>query len=128
MEWTIKLEARSGWGEVETIEVGRLKRRAVGLTADEVGLTLTEGKDLLSGLQRLILQTQMEDLEVGKVRGVGPQCRRRIGGIPVCLRLCQCQSRARRRPCGTAQARQKRSTLSCVKSDANVRQWQLGLR
>ena len=22
MEWTIKLEARSGWGEVETIEVG----------------------------------------------------------------------------------------------------------
>ena len=29
MEWAIKLEARSGWGEVETIEVGRLKRRVV---------------------------------------------------------------------------------------------------
>ncbi len=25
MEWTIKLEARSGWGEVQIIEVGRLK-------------------------------------------------------------------------------------------------------
>jgi hypothetical protein len=48
MEWTIKLEARSGWGEVEIIEVGRLKRRVVGLTGDEVGLSLAEGKDLLS--------------------------------------------------------------------------------
>ena len=62
MEWTIKLEARRGWGEVETIEVGRLKRRFAGLTAGEVGLTLAEGKDLLSELQRLGLQTQMEEL------------------------------------------------------------------
>ena len=52
---------RSGWrraaagGEVETIEAGRLKRRVVGLTADEVGLTLAEGKGLLSELQRLVL-------------------------------------------------------------------------
>lgn len=30
MEWVIKLEARSGWGDVETIEVGRLERRADG--------------------------------------------------------------------------------------------------
>jgi hypothetical protein len=44
VEWTIKLEARSGWGEVETIEVGRLKRRVAGLTAGEVGLTLAEGR------------------------------------------------------------------------------------
>ena len=41
MEWVVKLEARSGWGEVETIEVGRIQRRVVGLTAEEVGLTLT---------------------------------------------------------------------------------------
>ena len=61
MEWTIKLEARSGWGEVETVEVGRLQRRVLGLTADEVGLTLADGKDLLSELQRLVLQTQMEE-------------------------------------------------------------------
>ena len=44
MEWTIKLEARSGWEEVETMEVDRLKRRVVGLTADGVGLRLVEGK------------------------------------------------------------------------------------
>ena len=39
-------------GEVETIEVGKLERRVVGLTAEEVGLTLTEGKGLLGELAR----------------------------------------------------------------------------
>jgi hypothetical protein len=57
MEWVVRLEAKSGWGDVETIEVGRLERRVVGLTAEEIGLTLAEGKDLLSELARLILQT-----------------------------------------------------------------------
>ena len=61
MEWVVKLEAKSGWGEVETIEVGRLERRVVGLTAEEVGLTLAEGKNLLGELARLVLQTQMEE-------------------------------------------------------------------
>jgi len=59
MEWVVKLESRSGWGDVETIEVGRLERRVVRLTAEEIGLTLAEGKDLLGELPRLVLQTQM---------------------------------------------------------------------
>ena len=33
----------------------------LGLTADEVGTTLAEGKNLLGELGRLILQTQMEE-------------------------------------------------------------------
>ena len=61
MEWVLKLEAKSGWGEVETIEVGRLERRVSGLTAEELGLTLAESKTLLGELGRLILQTQMEE-------------------------------------------------------------------
>ena len=36
MEWVLNLEAKSGWGEVETIEVGRLERRVSGLTAEEL--------------------------------------------------------------------------------------------
>ena len=36
-------------------------RRVVGLAADEVGLTLPEAKDLVSELQRLMLQTQIEE-------------------------------------------------------------------
>jgi hypothetical protein len=61
MEWVVKIETKNGWGEVETIEVGRLARRPTGLAAEEFGLTLAEGKNLLGELGRLILQTQMEE-------------------------------------------------------------------
>jgi len=57
----VKIEAKSDWGEVERIEVGRLERRVVGLGAEEVGLTLAEGNNLLGELARLVLQTQMEE-------------------------------------------------------------------
>lgn len=40
------------------------KRRVVGLTAEEVGLTPAEGKELLGELARLVLQTQMEEFAV----------------------------------------------------------------
>ena len=59
MEWRIKLEATSGWGEVETIEAARFKRRVVDLTAEEIGLE--EAKQILADLQRLVLRTQMEE-------------------------------------------------------------------
>lgn len=60
MEWTIKLEARTGWGEVETIKEGRLKRRVVRLTAQEIGLPLAGGKEILSELQRLSGRSELE--------------------------------------------------------------------
>ena len=62
MEWVVKLEARSGMGEIETIEVGRIKRRVVGLTADEIGLTLAEGKELLGELARLFSRPRWRSL------------------------------------------------------------------
>jgi hypothetical protein len=61
MERVVKLKAKSGWGEVETIQGGRFNRRVVELTAEEVGLTLAEGKHLLDERARLVLQTQMEE-------------------------------------------------------------------
>jgi hypothetical protein len=57
VEWRIKLEARSGWGEVETIDVARFKRRLVGLAPEEIGLSHEESKQVLAELQRLVLQT-----------------------------------------------------------------------
>jgi hypothetical protein len=57
VEWRIKLEARSGWGEVETIEVASFRRRVVGLTAEEIDLSLEEAKRVLAELQRPMLQT-----------------------------------------------------------------------
>jgi hypothetical protein len=51
VEWRIKLEARSGWGEVETIEVARFKRRVVGLAPEEKSrhLDVTVGKVEVAG-------------------------------------------------------------------------------
>lgn len=40
MRWVVKLKAKTGWGEVEAIEVGKIERRVVGLTPEEIGLTL----------------------------------------------------------------------------------------
>ena len=48
MEWTVKLEAKFGWGEIQSFEVGRLSRQVQGLTADEIGLMLDEAKALLA--------------------------------------------------------------------------------
>jgi hypothetical protein len=50
--WRIKLEARTGWGEVETIEVAHFKRRVVDLTTEEISLSLDEAKQLLAELSR----------------------------------------------------------------------------
>jgi hypothetical protein len=77
--------------------VGRLKRRVVGVTADEIGLTLAEGKDLLSELQRLVLQTQMEE-------------------YTMCARVCrECLTMCRHRDCRT---RTIQTLFGTVKVDA----------
>jgi hypothetical protein len=61
MEWTIRLEAKTGWGEVTTCEIGALHRSLGDLTADGVGLALAEGKALLAALQQRIVQSQIDE-------------------------------------------------------------------
>jgi L-arabinose isomerase len=60
VEWTVKLEAKFGWGELRSFEVGRLSRRVQALTADEIGLMLDEAKTLLVELQRHMVESQIE--------------------------------------------------------------------
>lgn len=59
--WTIKLEAKDGWGEVQTFEVGLVSRHVQGLTADKIGRMLDEAKALMAELQRRMVETQIED-------------------------------------------------------------------
>ena len=61
MEWTIRLEARTGWGEVTTCEIGALHRSLGDLTVDGVGLSLAEAKALLAELQQRIVQSQIDE-------------------------------------------------------------------
>ena len=61
MQWTIKLEASTAWGDAQTFEIGRLTRRLTGLPAHEIGLTLDEAKVLLAELQHRVVQTQINE-------------------------------------------------------------------
>lgn len=41
MEWTIRLEMKTGWGDVETVELARITRPVMAATMADVGLSLT---------------------------------------------------------------------------------------
>ena len=69
MEWTIRLEAKTGSGDVTTFDVGTLRRAVGDLSADGVGLSLAEAKALLAELQQRIVQSQVNEY-VAIVRGV----------------------------------------------------------
>ena len=70
--WTVRLEARTNRGEVETTELATLSRPAMGGTLAEIGLTLAEAKALLAGLQASMLCGQVA--EYAGRRPVCPEC------------------------------------------------------
>jgi hypothetical protein len=61
MRWTIRLEARTGWGETQTYEIGPISRRVTGLDADEAGLLLDEAKAVLAEPRHRMVQSQIDE-------------------------------------------------------------------
>ncbi len=61
MKWAIKLEARTGWGEVTTYEIRALHRSLGDLTADGVGMSLAQANALLAEVQQKIVQSQIDE-------------------------------------------------------------------
>ncbi|SRR6266851_4024981 len=61
MEWTIRLEAKTGWGEVETVELVSITRPVLAATADDVGLSLEEAKSVLARLQETMVRGQVAE-------------------------------------------------------------------
>ena len=59
MRWTVRLEARTDQGEVETTELVTFSRPATVNTLAEIGLSLAEAKALLAGLQASMLCGQV---------------------------------------------------------------------
>ena len=72
MEWTIRLEAKTGWGGVATVEVVSIARPVLAATADDVGLSLAEAKSLLTRLQEAMVRRQVA--EYLHCRRVCPDC------------------------------------------------------
>ena len=72
MEWTIRLEAKTGWGEAETVELVSITRPVLAATVDDVGLTLAEAKSLMASLQEAMVRGQVA--EYLHCRRVCPHC------------------------------------------------------
>jgi len=61
MEWRIKLEVKTGWGEVTQVEIASLSRRIIAATDEDIGLSLAEGKAIVAVLQQAIVTTQIDE-------------------------------------------------------------------
>jgi hypothetical protein len=73
MQWTVRLEARTDTGEVETTELVTVNRLVVGGTLAELGLALSEAKAVLAKLQATMVQSQVADYAA--CHRICPQCR-----------------------------------------------------
>jgi hypothetical protein len=72
MQWTIILEATTGWGERTCTPVYTLSRPMLDLKPEQVGLTLAEAKTLLARLQEQLIRQQAD--EYATCRRVCPCC------------------------------------------------------
>ncbi len=70
MRWTVRLEARTDTGEVETTELVTIGRPVVGGMLAELGLALSEAKAVLAKLQASMVQSQVAEYAAcRRVRG-----------------------------------------------------------
>jgi hypothetical protein len=73
MRWTVRLEARTDQGEVQTTELVTIERPVVGGTFADLGLALAEAKAVLAELQRIMVRSQVAE-HVARHR-LCPRCR-----------------------------------------------------
>ena len=72
MRWTVRLEARTNQGEVETTELVTLERPVVDGTLADLGLALAEAKAVLSKLQVIMVRSQV--VEYAACHRICPHC------------------------------------------------------
>jgi hypothetical protein len=61
MKIVVRVELITDWGEVNTIEVGRIDRPSQTLDPESVGLSLADGKQLLHNLQQAVIPAQADE-------------------------------------------------------------------
>ncbi len=87
MKVQIRIETEFGWGERRVHEISILERSLTEASAEDLGLSLAEGKVILREIQRAVLQDQVE--EISEIERVCPTCqtylpihdRRYVGSI-----------------------------------------------
>ena len=73
MRWTVRLEARTDTGEVQTTELVTFDRPVVDGTLADLGLALAEAKAVLAELQASMVQSQVA--EYAAFHRICPRCR-----------------------------------------------------
>src|SRR5258708_39157902 len=71
MKIVVRVELITDWGDVNTIEVGRIDRPSQTLDPESVGLSLADGKQLLHNLQQAVIPAQADE-----ICGLRRNCRR----------------------------------------------------
>src|SRR5882757_7102374 len=62
MKIVVRVELITDWGNVNTIEVGRIDRPSQTLDPESVGLSLADGKQLLHNLQQAVIPAQADEI------------------------------------------------------------------
>jgi hypothetical protein len=62
MKIILRAQLVTDWGEVTEVDVAEFSRPARALSADSLGLSLTDGKALLQQLQKMVARTQADEL------------------------------------------------------------------
>jgi hypothetical protein len=75
MQWTVRLEARTDQGEVQTTELVKIDRPVVDVTLADLGLALAEAKAVLAKLQVIMVRSQVT--EYAACHRICPHC-----GVP----------------------------------------------
>jgi hypothetical protein len=74
MKIVVRVELITDWGDVNTIEVGRIDRPSQTLDPESVGLSLADGKQLLHNLQQAVIPAQAD--EICGLRRICRRCHR----------------------------------------------------
>ncbi|MEB0011418.1 hypothetical protein QN379_03450 [Glaciimonas sp. Gout2] len=74
MKIVVRAELVTDWGEIPIIEVARFDRPVQLLDPESIGLSLADGKQLLSGLQQVVIPAQAD--EYCEIRRVCSHCQR----------------------------------------------------
>ncbi|MFM0085277.1 ISKra4 family transposase, partial [Paraburkholderia sediminicola] len=74
MKIVVRVELITDWGDVNTIEVGRIDRPSQTLDPESVGLSLADGKQLLHNLQQAVIPAQAD--EICALRRICRRCHR----------------------------------------------------
>ncbi len=61
MDWTLTVETKTGWEETKKHHLGTIHRGINDASEETVGLRFGEAKTILHRLQRLIIQSQVEE-------------------------------------------------------------------